>query len=448
VLRKFSCENGAGAEIDPVLFFYDGWQCVEEYTSAGARTKRYVYGEGIDEVVKATVPDVNDGDSDMNTSEELDLYYHQNSLGSVAAVTDLNGTVVEEYSYTAYGELTVDTRVGTTTGTGTSTRVAQPFGFTGRRHDYEEGSSLLYYRLRYYDPVAGRFVSRDPLGLWGDPAQRGNGQSYCGANPVNFVDPMGLDTYSPWDPRGWLDSIVLFPGAEPAEDSGPGIKGGTGFGVGFSAPGTGGWRTEQDETCLDSEDLQALRDLWVSLEVLKWTVEAYDFARGFMKGAATVGRSVWTRWGRTKVRGPKGTKAGPPVTVGSAADDLGLYADDAWVLNDPSVEPAVLDFIERWLGKAKEIKFSDMPNVFKPEKSVGKTMVGRTARAETKGGVVEFHDEGLNLGTMYREAIRVAQQSSPRFKKLVKELGPEKAREFFDKQADKLMERTGFVKGS
>ena len=137
--RKVSCEN------DPVLFFYDGWQCVEEYTAAGARTKRYVYGEGIDEVVKATVPDVNDVDSDMDTSEDLDLYYHQNSLGSVAAVTDLNGTVVEEYSYTAYGELTVDTKVGTTTGTGTATRVAQPFGFTGRRHDYEEASGLLFY---------------------------------------------------------------------------------------------------------------------------------------------------------------------------------------------------------------------------------------------------------------------------------------------------------------
>jgi len=174
------------------LFFYDGWQCVEEYTAAGSRTKRYVFGEGIDEVVKATVPDVNDVDSDMNTSEELDLYYHQNSLGSVAAVTDLNGTVVEEYSYTAYGMLTVDTKVGDTTGVGTATRVAQPFGFTGRRHDYEEGSGLYYYRLRYYDPVAGRFVSRDPLGLWGDPGQRGNGQSYCGGNPVNRVDPMGL----------------------------------------------------------------------------------------------------------------------------------------------------------------------------------------------------------------------------------------------------------------
>jgi RHS repeat-associated protein len=65
--------------------------------------------------------------------------------------------------------------------------------FTGRRYDFEEASGLYYYRLRYYDPQAGRFVSRDPLGLWGDTSQNGNGQNYCANNPVNRVDPMGLD---------------------------------------------------------------------------------------------------------------------------------------------------------------------------------------------------------------------------------------------------------------
>ena len=48
-------------------------------------------------------------------------------------------------------------------------------------------------RLRYYDPAAGRFVSRGPLGLWGDRSQSGSGQGYCGHNPVNLTDPLGLD---------------------------------------------------------------------------------------------------------------------------------------------------------------------------------------------------------------------------------------------------------------
>ena len=35
-------------------------------------------------------------------------------------------------------------------------------------------------------------MSRDPLGLWGDPGQRGVEQAYCGGNPVNLADPLGL----------------------------------------------------------------------------------------------------------------------------------------------------------------------------------------------------------------------------------------------------------------
>ena len=45
--------------------------------------------------------------------------------------------------------------------------------------------------MRYYDPEVGRFVSRDPVGLWGDAGNRGNAQNYCGNNPVSRTDPMG-----------------------------------------------------------------------------------------------------------------------------------------------------------------------------------------------------------------------------------------------------------------
>jgi RHS repeat-associated protein len=75
--------------------------------------------------------------------------------------------------------------------------------FTERRLALEEESGLYYYRLRYYDPAAGRFISRDPLGLWGDPGQNGNGQSYCGNNPVNRVDPLGLE----WVRRPGADGL-------------------------------------------------------------------------------------------------------------------------------------------------------------------------------------------------------------------------------------------------
>ena len=46
-----------------------------------------------------------------------------------------------------------------------------------------------YYRARYYDPNAGRFLSEDPLGF---NAKRFDFYSYVLNNPVRFADPLGL----------------------------------------------------------------------------------------------------------------------------------------------------------------------------------------------------------------------------------------------------------------
>jgi RHS repeat-associated protein len=52
---------------------------------------------------------------------------------------------------------------------------------------------MLYYGYRYYDPVTGRWPSRDPIG------ERGgiNLYSMVGNDAVNWVDFLGLDTYTP-----------------------------------------------------------------------------------------------------------------------------------------------------------------------------------------------------------------------------------------------------------
>jgi RHS repeat-associated protein len=64
------------------------------------------------------------------------------------------------------------------------------YGYTGREPDETE---LVYYRARYYDPAFGIFTQRDPIGLQGGINQ----YSYVNGNPVNFVDPMGLQPADP-----------------------------------------------------------------------------------------------------------------------------------------------------------------------------------------------------------------------------------------------------------
>jgi len=68
--------------------------------------------------------------------------------------------------------------VGTTGGT------ANVYRYQGEAFDAETG--LYYLRARYYDPVAGRFLSVDPMADQGQ-----HPYTYAGADPVNGHDPTG-----------------------------------------------------------------------------------------------------------------------------------------------------------------------------------------------------------------------------------------------------------------
>jgi len=54
---------------------------------------------------------------------------------------------------------------------------------------------LYSYRYRWYDPYIARFLSPDPICIWGDMLNLGNGMAYVGMMPYGYIDPMEL--------RGW-----------------------------------------------------------------------------------------------------------------------------------------------------------------------------------------------------------------------------------------------------
>lgn len=69
---------------------------------------------------------------------------------------------------------------------------------TGREWDRETG--LYYNRARYYDPMEGRFLSKDKIGFKGGI----NLYSYVQENPINNIDPFGLWKYGPpWSGNKW-----------------------------------------------------------------------------------------------------------------------------------------------------------------------------------------------------------------------------------------------------
>ena len=88
-------------------------------------------------------------------------------------LADASGDVVKSYDYDAFGvERDPDPED------------TNPFRYASEYFDAETGN--YYLRARYYDPGTGRFLAEDPIrdGL--------NWYTYCGGNPVAFVDPSGL----------------------------------------------------------------------------------------------------------------------------------------------------------------------------------------------------------------------------------------------------------------
>ena len=65
---------------------------------------------------------------------------------------------------------------------------------------------LVLLGHRYYDPGAGRFLNRDPVGMEGGI----NLYAYCTNNPVNKSDPSGLDAITlltPDEVKAWYAAI-------------------------------------------------------------------------------------------------------------------------------------------------------------------------------------------------------------------------------------------------
>ncbi len=144
-------------------YVYDNEDILFELDGNGNIITEYLHGPGIDEPIAM----IRGGKT---------YYYHADGLGSIIAITNSAGWVVQRYDYNSFGEITYIQ----------DPNFIQPYTYTGREYDNESG--LYYYRARYYDAKVGRFISEDPIGFEGGI----NFYVYVGNNPVNFTDPSGL----------------------------------------------------------------------------------------------------------------------------------------------------------------------------------------------------------------------------------------------------------------
>jgi RHS repeat-associated protein len=107
-------------------------------------------------------------------------YYGYDGAGNVRQLTNMSGAVTDTYDYDAFGNVI-------------SKSGATPNNYLYRGEQFDPDLGMYYLRARYYNPMTGRFLSRDPEdGNPRDPVSL-HKYLYVGGDPVNAIDPHGRE---------------------------------------------------------------------------------------------------------------------------------------------------------------------------------------------------------------------------------------------------------------
>ena len=161
-----------------------GFEREETRVSGGVTRNESRHYISVGGSVIAVVKTLNDSGT-VSTDVNLTNYWHKDGLGSIVAVTNVSGAVLERMAYDAWGRRQRDTgRVDPDLDPANGNR-----GFTG--HEHLDELALIHMNGRVYDPFLGRFLSADPIIEAEHLLQSYNRYSYVLNNPLRYTDPSG-----------------------------------------------------------------------------------------------------------------------------------------------------------------------------------------------------------------------------------------------------------------
>ena len=172
--------NGAAWVLQKDLrFLYDGWNLIAELDATNTTQRNFVWGLDI-----SRTPQGAGGVGGLlaiREGSESHLPAFDGNGNVMALVKASDQSISARYEYGPFGETLVVEENG----------VSNPFRFSTKYHDSETG--LYYYGYRYYEPVTGKWLSRDPI------QERGgiNLYRFVGNNGVNRWDYLGKYTLNP-----------------------------------------------------------------------------------------------------------------------------------------------------------------------------------------------------------------------------------------------------------
>jgi RHS repeat-associated protein len=151
---------------------FDGSNPYIDFSGSGSVTRRYVMDPTALDRFFATV------------ASGVPTWLFTDNLGSIREVVSKTGSVLDQITYGAFGNILSQTNSSN----------APRYLYAGGEWDANLG--LYHFGARWDDPVNGRWISQDPLGLGPD----GNSYRYVANSPITYVDPSGLHYIGPGSP--------------------------------------------------------------------------------------------------------------------------------------------------------------------------------------------------------------------------------------------------------
>jgi RHS repeat-associated protein len=176
---EFVWINGGWATNATVGYIYDSNLVVEERWGGGEPPVYYT--RGLD--LSGTMQGAGGIGGLLARSQHVNgklqhNYYFSDGSGNVTTMVNPYQQIVAKYLYAPFGNIIAS-----------SGPMADLNLYRFSSKEAHDNSGLVYYGLRFYDPSLQRWLN-------GDPLREGGGinlQRFCGGDPINAIDPWGLE---------------------------------------------------------------------------------------------------------------------------------------------------------------------------------------------------------------------------------------------------------------
>ena len=179
--------NGSWVLTNEVRYLYHGMRVVQERNGLNLPTVTYTRGLDLNGTLEGAggigglLARTDNSLLSLGDAAHAHAYYHSDAGGNVTSLTDAKQNIAARYSYDPYGNLLA-----------MDGPLAQANVYRFSSKEYHSVSGLYSFGFRFYEPNLQRWLNRDPIEEEGGI----NLYAYVDNNPINAIDPFGLDPRS------------------------------------------------------------------------------------------------------------------------------------------------------------------------------------------------------------------------------------------------------------